>query len=54
MYEMPNKEVPSKIGSMELLSHKPGGGTRKILDEKPKWKKIARTEHFAKEYKPGG
>ncbi|CAF0712416.1 unnamed protein product [Brachionus calyciflorus] len=53
-YALPPKEVPSKIGSLEKINHKPGGGNVSFLDEKLRWKKMARIDHIAKGYAPGG
>jgi len=55
MYRLPHmRSVPSKIGSLENLKHLPGGGRNKVLSEKLKWKKVARTENLNKSYKPSG
>ena len=51
---MPSKEVPAKIGSLDKISHKPGGGAVQVIDEKPVWNTKARIDHLAKNYKPGG
>lgn len=53
-YPLPPKDVPSKIGSLEKVSHKPGGGNKPVLNEKLQWPKVARTDHVFKGYRPGG
>ena len=38
---------------MKFFNEK-GGGNVKVINEKPVWKKVAKIEHVARDYKPKG
>ncbi|XP_076340966.1 uncharacterized protein LOC143241650 [Tachypleus tridentatus] len=49
------KSVTSKIGSLQNVKHKPGGGERKIISKKLDWSAESKVGSLEKtSYKPGG
>ncbi len=43
-----------KVGSLEKISHKPGGGNIKVVNEKQLWRKEAKTDHIKRDYQRQG
>ncbi len=44
------KKVNAKVGSLDYVTHKPGGGNIQVVNEKPIWNKEAKVDHVKKDY----
>lgn len=55
MYGKPIKrDVDAKIGSLQNVTYRPGGGNVTVIDEKPSWNAAPRIDNKNVNYKRGG
>jgi hypothetical protein len=54
LYTPPNKNVDPKVGSLQNITHRPGGGNVQLIDEKLEWPKQPRIDARNPNYKRGG
>lgn len=48
------KKVGAKVGSLDKINHRPGGGNIQVVNEKQLWKKQSRVDHIKHDYEKRG